>query len=57
MSVSGKLAWRYLIGRPGRTLLTTLAITLGVLFAGVYSAALTAFIERLLFIINFVGLG
>ncbi|HEY5982132.1 MAG TPA: hypothetical protein VIU38_01550 [Anaerolineales bacterium] len=34
-----------------------LAITLGVLFAGVYSAALTAFIERLLFIINFVGLG
>ena len=30
MNVSGKLAWRYLIGRPGRTLLTTLAITLGV---------------------------
>jgi len=28
--VSGTLAWRYLIGRPGRTVLTTLAITLGV---------------------------
>ncbi len=33
-----------------------LAITLGVLFAGVYSAALTAFMERLLFILNFIGL-
>ena len=30
MKVSATLAWRYLIGRPGRTLLTTLAITLGV---------------------------
>jgi putative ABC transport system permease protein len=30
VSVSAKLAWRYLIGRPGRTALTTLAITLGV---------------------------
>lgn len=30
MSVSLKLAWRYLVGRPGRTVLTTLAITLGV---------------------------
>lgn len=30
MNVSGTLAWRYLIGRPGRTVLTTLAITLGV---------------------------
>ena len=30
MSVSSKLAWRYLIGRPGRAVLTTLAITLGV---------------------------
>jgi putative ABC transport system permease protein len=28
--VSLTLAWRYLIGRPGRTALTTLAITLGV---------------------------
>jgi putative ABC transport system permease protein len=30
VSVSWKLAWRYLLGRPGRTVLTTLAITLGV---------------------------
>ena len=30
MRVSAKLAWRYLIGRPSRTILTTLAITLGV---------------------------
>lgn len=30
MSVSFTLAWRYLVGRPSRTLLTTLAITLGV---------------------------
>jgi putative ABC transport system permease protein len=30
VNVSATLAWRYLIGRPGRTLLTTLAITLGV---------------------------
>ncbi|MEI6258028.1 MAG: ABC transporter permease [Planctomycetota bacterium] len=30
MRVSATLAWRYLIGRPGRTALTTLAITLGV---------------------------
>lgn len=30
MSVSARLAWRYLIGRPGRMVLTTLAITLGV---------------------------
>ena len=30
MRVSTTLAWRYLIGRPGRTVLTTLAITLGV---------------------------
>ena len=30
MKVSASLAWRYLIGRPGRTALTTLAITLGV---------------------------
>ncbi len=30
MRFSATLAWRYLIGRPGRTLLTTLAITLGV---------------------------
>ena len=30
MNVSLTLAWRYLVGRPGRTLLTTLAITLGV---------------------------
>jgi hypothetical protein len=33
-----------------------LAITLGVLFAGVYSAALTAFIERLHFFGTFFGL-
>ncbi len=33
------------------------AITLGVLFAGVYSAALTALVERLRFLGNFVGLG
>ena len=32
-----------------------LAITLGVLFAGVYSAALTAFIERLHFLGSFLG--
>jgi len=30
VNVSVTLAWRYLIGRPGRTILTTLAITLGV---------------------------
>jgi hypothetical protein len=34
-----------------------LAITLGVLFAGVYSAALTAMIERLHFLGTFFGLG
>jgi putative ABC transport system permease protein len=28
--VSARLAWRYLMGRPGRMVLTTLAITLGV---------------------------
>ncbi len=33
------------------------AVTLGVLFAGVYSAALTALIERLSFFANFLGLG
>jgi hypothetical protein len=33
------------------------AITLGMLFAGVYSAALTAMIERLHFLASFVGLG
>ena len=32
-----------------------IAITFGVLFAGIYSAALTALIERLDFLINFVG--
>lgn len=31
-----------------------IAITLGVLFAGVYTAALTAMIERLSFVINFI---
>ena len=30
MNVSATLAWRYLVGRLGRTILTTLAITLGV---------------------------
>lgn len=30
MNVSARLAWRYLVGRPGRAVLTTLAITLGV---------------------------
>jgi len=34
-----------------------LAITLGVLFAGVYSAALTALLERLHFLGGFLGLG
>jgi len=34
-----------------------LAITLGTLFAGVYSAALTAFIERLHFLGTFFGFG
>jgi hypothetical protein len=34
-----------------------LAVTLGVLFAGVYSAALTALIERLHFFNTFLGLG
>ena len=34
-----------------------LAITLGVLFAGVYSAALSALIERLHFLGRFVGIG
>jgi hypothetical protein len=34
-----------------------LAITLGVLFAGVYSAALTAMIERVHFLAGFLGLG
>ncbi len=33
------------------------AITLGVLFAGVYTAALTALIERLRFFGSFLGLG
>jgi len=33
-----------------------IAITLGVIFAGVYSAALTAFIERINFLITFFGL-
>lgn len=33
-----------------------LAVTLGILFAGVYSAALTALIERLRFLGSFVGL-
>jgi hypothetical protein len=32
-----------------------IAITLGVIFAGVYSAALTAFIERINFLITFFG--
>jgi len=32
-----------------------IAITLGVIFAGVYAAALTAFIERMSSIINFIG--
>jgi hypothetical protein len=31
-----------------------IAIALGMLFAGVYAAALTAFIERLRFLIDFV---
>jgi hypothetical protein len=34
-----------------------LAITLGVLFAGAYSAALTALIERLQFLASFIGIG
>jgi hypothetical protein len=34
-----------------------IAVTLGVLLAGVYSAALTALIERLHFISGFLGLG
>ena len=34
-----------------------IAVTLGVLLAGVYSAALTALIERLHFIAGFLGLG
>jgi hypothetical protein len=34
-----------------------IAVTLGVLFAGVYSAALTALIERLHFLWALVGLG
>ena len=34
-----------------------LAITLGVVFAGVYSAAVTAFIERLHFLGSLIGLG
>jgi hypothetical protein len=34
-----------------------LAITLGVLFAGVYTAALTALIERLHFFGTFFGFG
>jgi hypothetical protein len=33
-----------------------IAITLGVIFAGVYAAALTAFIERINFLITFIGL-
>jgi energy-converting hydrogenase Eha subunit A len=32
-----------------------IAIALGVIFAGVYSAALTAFIERINFLITFFG--
>jgi hypothetical protein len=32
-----------------------IAITLGAFFAGVYAAALTAFIERLTFIVDFLG--
>ena len=33
-----------------------IAIALGVIFAGVYAAALTAFIERINFLITFIGL-
>jgi hypothetical protein len=32
-----------------------IGITLGVIFAGVYAAALTALIERILSLINFIG--
>ncbi len=39
------------IARLGRMFI---AITFGVLFAGVYSAALSALIERLFFLVNFI---
>jgi hypothetical protein len=42
------LEWIAWLGR------SFIAITLGVLFAGVYMAALTAMIERLSFVINFI---
>lgn len=42
------IEWLAMIGQ------VFIAITLGALFAGVFSAALTAFIERLTFLINFV---
>ena len=51
------------LGRPASIELVAgigsvfLAITLGVLFAGVYSAALTALIERLYFLGSLIGLG
>jgi hypothetical protein len=44
--------WRILTAVGG----LFLAVTLGVLFAGVYSAALTAMIERLHFLATFLGL-
>ncbi len=44
-------AWMEALGQVGQIFV---AITLGVLFAGVYAAALTAFIERVQSLINFL---
>jgi hypothetical protein len=49
-----RLAWIELLAWIGRIFI---AITLGVIFAGVYSAALTAFIERIGILISFFGFG
>lgn len=48
-----RLAAINLLARVGSAFI---AITLGVVFAGVYSAALTALIERLRFIVTFLGM-
>ena len=53
----GSLGRPRLIGWIATVGTVFIAVTLGVLFAGVYSAALTALIERLHFVLAFVGLG
>ncbi len=43
--------WLKSIGQVGQVFIT---ITLGFLFAGIYSAAMVALIDRMLFLVNFV---